>query len=178
MNPPFVFLDGFRCLKVSYSPPPRRFFQELLTLNLIIHHAVRRIVRKSIKFCFILTSKLWNEQSITHVSSTRPHFYVKFRPRILVTNSLCAFRSLSWLHGEQSKCDQFLENLLGGLYDTFKQRKPSMKTNCGFMNGIKSSSENLSQEKIRNAINLQTKIMKAIAINGGHTNYMIRWSMS
>ena len=64
------------------------------------------------------------------------------------------------------------KNLLGGLYDTFKQRKPSMKTNCGFMNGIKSSSENLSQRKTRNAINLQPKIMKSTAINGGHTNYM------
>ena len=76
MNPPFVFLDGFRWLEVSYSSQ-RKFFQELFTLNLIVHHSVRRIVRKSTKFWFILTSKLWNERSITHVSSIRSHFYAK-----------------------------------------------------------------------------------------------------
>ena len=41
------------------------------------------------------------------------------------------------MHGEQSKCDQFLENLLGGTYDTFNPRKPSRKG--GLINDIKSS---------------------------------------
>ena len=81
---------------------------------------------------------------------------------------------------DQIKCEQFLEESSWvGLYDTFKQRKPSRKTNSGFINGIKSSSENVSQENIRNAINLQLKIMKAIAAtNGGHTDCMICGSMS
>ena len=71
------------------------------------------------------------------------------------------------------------KNLLGELYDTFNRRKPSRKTNGGFINDIKSSFENLSQEKIRNAIDLQPKIMEAIvAANGGHTNYMSCGSMS
>ena len=66
------------------------------------------------------------------------------------------------------------KNLLDGPYDTFNRRKPSRKTNGGFINDIKSSFENLSQEKIRNAIDLQSKIMEAIiGINGSHTNYVI-----
>ena len=51
---------------------------------LIVYHAVRRIIRKSTKLCFIFTSKLLYERSITHVSSTRSHFYVKFRLMYLV----------------------------------------------------------------------------------------------
>ena len=64
------------------------------------------------------------------------------------------------------------KNLAGGLYDTFNKRKHSRKTNGGFINNIKSSFENLSQEKIQAAIDLQPKIMEAIiAADGGHTNY-------
>ena len=64
------------------------------------------------------------------------------------------------------------KNLAGGLYDTFNKRKPSRKTNGGFINNIKSSFENLSQEKIQAAIDLQPKIREAIiAADGGHTNY-------
>ena len=78
---------------------------------LIVYHAVRRIIRKSIKLCFISTSKLLYERSITHISSTRSHFYVKFRLMYLVP--ICrgqwAFQSLSWLHGERSKCELILE---------------------------------------------------------------------
>ena len=71
------------------------------------------------------------------------------------------------------------KNLLGGLYDTFNGRKSSRKTNGGFINDIKSSFENLSQEKIRNAIDLQPKIMEAIvASNGARTNYMSCGSVS
>ena len=64
------------------------------------------------------------------------------------------------------------KNLAGGLYDTFNKRKPSRKTNGVFINNIKSSFENLSQEKIQAAIELQPEIMEAIiAADGGHTNY-------
>ena len=64
------------------------------------------------------------------------------------------------------------KNLAGGLYDTFNKRKPSRKTNGGFINDIKSIFENLSQEKIQAAIDLQLKIIEAtIAADGSHTNY-------
>ena len=65
------------------------------------------------------------------------------------------------------------KNLVGGLYDTFQKRKPSRRTTGGFINDINKAWENLSQEKIQNAIDLQPKIMAAIiAANGGFTNYM------
>ena len=65
------------------------------------------------------------------------------------------------------------KNLTGGLYDTFNKRKPSRKTTGGFINDITSSFEALSQEKIRNAIDLQPKVMQAIIeADGGHTTYM------
>ena len=71
------------------------------------------------------------------------------------------------------------KNLLGGLYDTFNRRKPSRKSNGGFINDIKSSFKNLSQEKIQSAIDLQPKIMEAvIKANGDHTNYMSCGSVS
>ena len=71
------------------------------------------------------------------------------------------------------------KNLLDGLYDAFNKRKPSRKTNGGFINDINSSSENLSQQKIQNAIDLQPKIMQVIIkANGGHTNYMSCGSVS
>ena len=60
-----------------------------------------------------------------------------------------------------------------GLYDTFNKRKPSRQTMGGFMNDIQSSFENLSQEKIQNAIDIQPKVMEAIIVaDGGHTTYM------
>ena len=65
------------------------------------------------------------------------------------------------------------KNLAGGLYDTFRKRKPSRKTTGGFINDVKSSFENLSQDKIRNAIDVQPKVIRAIIeANGGHTKYM------
>ena len=45
------------------------------------------------------------------------------------------------------------KNLVGGLYDTFRKRKPSRRTTGGFINDVNSSFENLSQDKIRNACN-------------------------
>ena len=60
------------------------------------------------------------------------------------------------------------KNLVGGLYDTFRKRKPSRRTTDGFINDVNSSFENLSQE-----IDLQPKVMQAIVeANGGHTKYM------
>ena len=71
------------------------------------------------------------------------------------------------------------KNLVGGLYDTFYKRKPSRQTMSGFYNDINSSSANLSQEKIRNAIDIQPKVMEVIiAANGGHTTYMSSGSAS
>ena len=65
------------------------------------------------------------------------------------------------------------KNLVGGLYDTFNKRKPSRQTLGGFMNDIQASFENLSQEKIQNAIDIQPKVMEAIiAADGGHTTDM------
>ena len=65
------------------------------------------------------------------------------------------------------------KNNPGGLYDTYQSRKPSRKTIGGFINAIKSTWEELSQESIQNAIDLQPKIMRAIvAANGGQTKYM------
>ena len=72
-----------------------------------------------------------------------------------------------------------MKNLLGGLYNTFNKRKPSRKTNGGFINDIKKSLKNLKQEKIQSAIDLQPKIMEAIiAANGGYTNYLCNGSVS
>mgnify|MGYP001236142609 FL=1 len=65
------------------------------------------------------------------------------------------------------------KNLVGGLYDTFNKQKPSRQTMGGFMNDIQASFENLSQEKIQNAIDIQPNVMEAIiAADGGHTTYM------
>ena len=47
------------------------------------------------------------------------------------------------------------KNLIGGLYDKFNKRKPSHRTNGGFINDTKSFFKDLSQEKIQNAIDLQ-----------------------
>ena len=43
----------------------------------------------------------------------------------------------------------------------------------GFMNHIQASFENLSQEKIQNAIDIQPKVMEAIIVSDGcHTTYI------
>ena len=41
------------------------------------------------------------------------------------------------------------KNLIGGLYDKFNKRKPSRRTNGGFINGIKFSFKDLSQKKFK-----------------------------
>ena len=77
---------------------------------------------------------------------------------------------LSYYHNLNSS----VENLVGGLYDTFNKRKPSRQTMGGFMNDIQSSFENLSQEKIQNAIDIQPKVMEAIIVaDGGHTTVLL-----
>ena len=88
--------------------------------TLIVRHAVTRTVRKSTKFCFIFISKLRHERSITHVSSIRSHFHVKFRPCILYQ-----FAVGSGLFGHCHDCmakDQSVnrswKNLFGGVCDT------------------------------------------------------------
>ena len=71
------------------------------------------------------------------------------------------------------------KNLVGGLYDTFRKRNPSWQTTGGFINDINSSFDNLSQDKIRNAIDVQPKVMRAITeANGGHTKYMSSGAVS
>ena len=65
------------------------------------------------------------------------------------------------------------KNNKGGLYSTFRKRKPSRKTNRGFINGMIKIWEGLSQDAIRNAIDLQPKTMQAIIdAKGGATSYM------
>jgi len=65
------------------------------------------------------------------------------------------------------------KNLVGGLYGTFIKRRPSRQYMGGFINDVQSSFENISQEKIQSAIDIQPKIMEAIiAADGGHTTYM------
>ena len=64
------------------------------------------------------------------------------------------------------------KNFVGCLYDTFQKRKPR-RTTGGLINDVNSSFENLSPDKIRNAIDLQPKVMQAIVeANGGHTKHM------
>ena len=71
------------------------------------------------------------------------------------------------------------KNLASEHYSTFQKRKPSRQTIGGFINDINSTWEQLSQEKIQNAIDLQPKIMEAIiAADGGHTNDMSSGSAS
>ena len=83
-----------------------------------------------------------------------------------------AVNSLGCMVQDQSVNNTW-KNLVGGLYDTFNKRKPSRQTMGGFMNDIQASFENLSQENIQNAIDIQPKVMEAIiAADGGHTTYM------
>ena len=66
------------------------------------------------------------------------------------------------------------KNLASGLYSSFQKRKPSRRTISGFINDMKPTWKNLSQEKIQNAIYFQFKMMEAIiAADGGHTKNTI-----
>ena len=65
------------------------------------------------------------------------------------------------------------KNNEGGLYSTFRKRKPSRQTNGRFINDMLKTWDELSQDAIRNAIDLQPKVMQAIInAKGGPTSYM------
>ena len=57
------------------------------------------------------------------------------------------------------------KNLVGGLYETFNKWKPSRQMMGGFMNDRHFSFQNLSQEKIQNAIDIQQKIMEQLLLH-------------
>ena len=66
------------------------------------------------------------------------------------------------------------KSLVGDICNTFNKRKPSRQTMAGFMNDTQSSFQNLSQEKIQDETDTQSKVMHAIIdADGGHTTYMI-----
>ena len=65
------------------------------------------------------------------------------------------------------------KNTDGGLYSTYRKRKPSRRTIGGFVNDIKSTWEGLDQQAIQNAIDLQPRVMQVIIdAKGGPTKYM------
>ena len=65
------------------------------------------------------------------------------------------------------------KNTDGGLYSTYRKRKPSRRTIGGFVNDIKSTWEGLDQQAIQNAIDLQPRVMQAVIdAKGGPTKYM------
>ena len=68
------------------------------------------------------------------------------------------------------------KNLVGGLYETFNRWKPSRQMMGGFMNDIRSSFENLSPEKIQNAIDIQQKIMEQSCCTGWSYNLHDQWN--
>ena len=109
------------------------------------------------KFTFIFTSELRNQSSITRN-------LIPALGHTLIPNFAHASR---------------IVYLASGLFSTFQKRKPSRQTIGGFINDINFTWEQLIQEKIQNAIDLQPKIMEAIiAADGGHTNYMSSESVS
>ena len=67
------------------------------------------------------------------------------------------------------------KNNPGGLYSTFGERKPSRKTNGGFINDMKTTWDNLSQAAIQNAIDIQPKTIRSckqslqLRVVGPHT---------
>ena len=54
------------------------------------------------------------------------------------------------------------KNLKGGLNETFQKRKPSRRTNGGFVNDVLSSWKEMKIEHIRNAIDAQKGVMLEI----------------
>ena len=57
------------------------------------------------------------------------------------------------------------KNLKGGLNAKFQKRKPSRRTNGGFVNDVLSSWEGMKIEHIRNAIDAQRDVMLEIIEN-------------
>ena len=65
------------------------------------------------------------------------------------------------------------KNLKGGLNDKFQKRKPSRRTNGGFVNDVLSSWEEMKIEHIRNAIDTQKEVMlQIIEKKGGPTSFL------
>ena len=54
------------------------------------------------------------------------------------------------------------KNLKGGLNDKFQKRKPTRRTNGGFVNDVFSSWAEMKIEQIRNAIDAQKEVMLEI----------------
>ena len=54
------------------------------------------------------------------------------------------------------------KNLKGGLNEKYQKRKPSRRTNGGFVNDVLSSWEEMKIKHIRNAIDTQKKVMLEI----------------
>ena len=155
-----VFREGFRFRKVSYNPPAR-FFHELLTL-----------------WSFVIQSVEFTEKPHNSYASLPVNFDISVRsptiPAPGQTSKLGGFPvNFPDCMAKDQSVNNSWKNLADGLYDTFRKRKPSRKTTGGFINDVKSSFENLSQDKIRNAIDVQPKVIRAIIeANGGHTKYM------
>ena len=65
------------------------------------------------------------------------------------------------------------KNLKGGLNEKFQKRKPSRRTNGGFVNDVLSSWEEMKIEHIRNAIDTQKEVMlEIIEKQGGPTTVL------
>ena len=132
MNPPLVCLDGFRFLKVSYSPP-RRFFHELLKFGQTLQDAGVTIV-------------IVDNDSKAHSTIVRDE-WAKFGIDVWSGVGVVGDRDLiSEFTGEDADklggfpvnspdcmvLDQSVnnswKNLAAGLNDTFQNQKPSQKT--------------------------------------------------
>ena len=73
--------------------------------------------------------------------------------------------------------DQFVnhtwKNLKGGLNDKFQKRKPSRRTDGGFVNDVVSSWAEMKIEHIQNAIDAQKEVMlEVIEKQGGPTSFL------
>ena len=61
----------------------------------------------------------------------------------------------------------------GGLNEKFQARKPSRRTNGGFINDVYASWNEMKNEHIRNAIDVQGKVMpEIIEKQGGPTTFL------
>ena len=65
------------------------------------------------------------------------------------------------------------KNLKGGLNDKFQKRKPSRRTDGGFVNDVLSSWAEMKIEHIRNSIDAQKEVMlEIIEKQGGPTSFL------
>ena len=62
------------------------------------------------------------------------------------------------------------KNLKGGLNEKFQKRKPSRRTNGGFVNDVLSSWKEMKIEHIRNAIDAQKGVMLELIEKEGGPN--------